>query len=212
MNYREFCKILKSASDINEIKQYQSEMIRLVPEYELMIGYDQKNHYHQYTLDDHSLHTVLYLPRNLDDDMLYLAALIHDIGKPSSRCKGKKEGDTESHYYGHPQMSYEITRDSILPYMLNNGASFTEEEQNRLLYYVLHHDDHMSLRIKHLKEHLKLVDFETFQKLMLLEVADAGAHVLLPAIVSRIDICSQWAGQYGIEKYHELLQAKESTK
>lgn len=208
MNYREFCKILKSASEINEIKQYQSEMIHLIPEYELMIGYDQNNHYHQYTLDDHSLHTVLYLPRNLDDDMLYLAALVHDIGKPSSRCKGKKEGDTESHYYGHPQKSYEITRDSILPYMLNNGASFTEEEQNRLLYYVLHHDDHMSLRIKHLKEHLKSADFETFQKLMLLEVADARAHVLLPVIVARIDICSQWAGQYGIEKYHELLQEK----
>ena len=208
MDYREFCKILKTANTLEDIKQYESEIVSLIPEYKLMINYDQNNHYHQYTLDDHSIHTVLNLPRNLEDDMLYLAALIHDIGKPSSRCKGKKEGDTESHYYNHPQISYEITRDRILPYMLNNGALFSEAEQNRLLYYVLHHDDHMSLRIKHLKEHLKLVDFETFQKLMLLEVADARAHVLLPAIVSRIDICSQWSGQYGVQKYHELLEEK----
>ncbi len=208
MNYREFVHLLKTTNNIEEIKQYQSEIIRLIPQYESMIQYDQNNHYHQYDLDDHSLHTVLNLPRNLDDDMLYLAALIHDIGKPIARCKGKHEGDTESHYYGHPEISYEITRDSILPYMLEHGASLTEEEQERLLYYVLHHDDHMSLRIKHLKEHLKLVDFETFQKLMLLEVADARAHVLLPVIVSRIDICSQWAGAYGREKYHELLQEK----
>ncbi len=208
MNYREFFQILKSANTIEEIKQYQSEIIQLIPEYESMIQYDQNNHYHPYTLDDHSLYTVLYIPRNLEDDMLYLAALIHDIGKPASRCKGKKEGDTESHYYGHPQISYEITRDKILPYMLEHGASLSEDEQNRLLYYVLHHDDHMSLRIKHLREHLKLVDFETFQKLMLLEVADARAHVLLPIIVTRIDICSQWSGQYGIQKYHELLEEK----
>jgi len=41
------------------------------------------------------------------------------------------------------------------------------------------------------------VSFEEFQKLMLLEVADAKAHVMLPIIEERVEICSQWAGEYG---------------
>lgn len=73
-----------------------------------------------------------------------------------------------------------------------NGVEFSQEDKERLLYYVKYHDDRLSLREKHLKRHLKMVDVETFKKLMELQVADAKAHVLSPIIQQRIDICSEW--------------------
>lgn len=73
-----------------------------------------------------------------------------------------------------------------------NGVEFSQEDKERLLYYVKYHDDRLSLREKHLKRHLKMVDVETFKKLMELQVADAKAHVLSPIIQQRIDICSGW--------------------
>ena len=46
-----------------------------------MFDYDQMNKAHQYDLWMHCIHTVLEIPKNIDDDMLYLSALLHDIGK-----------------------------------------------------------------------------------------------------------------------------------
>ena len=36
--------------------------------------------------------------------MLYLAALLHDIGKPDCPCRGTKPEDTNMRYYGHPNL------------------------------------------------------------------------------------------------------------
>ena len=40
---------------------------------------------------------------------------------------------------------------------------------------------------------------------MLLQVADAKAHILIPIIEQRIEICSHLAGEYGKELYQKLL-------
>lgn len=55
------------------------------------------------------------LPRGLEDDMLYLAALFHDIGKPDSQCRGSRKDDVTMHYYGHPKKSREIVDSIIIP-------------------------------------------------------------------------------------------------
>ena len=75
-----------------------------------------------------------------------------------------------------------------------------------LLYYVEFHDDRVSLRMKHLRRHLRMgYTLQEFQNLMLLQVADAKAHILIPIIEQRIEICSQLAGEYGKELYQKLL-------
>lgn len=40
------------------------------------------------------------------NDMVYLAALLHDIGKPEAQFRGKREGDPDMHYYGHPEKAW----------------------------------------------------------------------------------------------------------
>lgn len=199
MDFNTIISHLKSATATEELISFTPAIIDCIPQAAIMVGYDQSNHAHQYDLWNHCLHTVLNLPRNLDDDMLYLAALLHDIGKPDCRCAGKREGDTNAHYYGHPLRSMEIVRDVVIPTLLTKGVALTRDERHRLLYYVEYHDDRVSLRPKHLRRHLGMVGLTEFQNLMFLQVADAKAHILLPIIEERIRICETWAGEYAIE-------------
>lgn len=200
---------LKTAQSVVQINDFKEEIAQLLPAVRVMFDYDQQNAYHQYDLWEHCVHTVINLPRNANDEMLYWAALLHDIGKPACQCDGKREDDTNKHYYGHPQKSMEIVRDEIWPILRSKNKQFSEDDKRRLFYYVEYHDDRVSVRPKHLKRHLKIASFEEFQNLMRLQIADAKAHVLLPIIEERIHICEQWVGEYGREVYQRLKGNKE---
>ena len=93
-------ELLKSAEDVEDIDIYREEIIELIPEVRVMINFNQNNSSHQYDLWMHSLHTVVNLPKDLNDEVIYLAALLHDIGKPTSVTL--VDHDDEYHYYGHP--------------------------------------------------------------------------------------------------------------
>lgn len=202
MNLNELIVLLKSANSAEDIDKRRGAIEGLIPEVSAMFGYDQQNRAHQYDLWFHSLHTVVNLPRNLEDGMLYLAALLHDIGKPDCRTEGEYEGRVSCHYYGHPRKSMEIVRDEIIPTLNQKDMTqvgktqIGEKDIRRLLYYVEYHDDFVSLKAKHLKPHLDKVSLNEFKNLMLLEAADAKAHVPLPTVIERIRICEILAGTY----------------
>ena len=202
--FRKLLAELKSVESYEALQASSERLLEFLPAAKRMVGFDQRNSAHPYDLWEHCLHTVLNLPRNLDDDMLYLAALLHDIGKPDCQVKGTRLDDPNMHYYGHPERSMEIVRDEILPKLSELGVRLSPEEQKKLLYYVQYHDDRVSLRIKHLRRHMGIASLAEFQKLMLLQVADAQAHVLLPVIEERIQICQNWAGEYAFEALENL--------
>ena len=205
MQFEELIQLLKTTEDSQEIDKYREEIAQWLPRVRTLFEYDQKNAAHQYDLWMHSVHTVVGLPRNLEDGMLYLAALLHDLGKPDCQVKGKRPEDTDMHYYGHPVRSKEIVETEVIPFLLDKGVDLSEEERKRLIYYVEHHDDRMSLRLKHVREHMNIpVSFETFQKLMLLEVSDALAHVQIPIVAERVRICGALAGEEGRKLYEQL--------
>jgi len=205
MQYDELIQLLKTTDDVWQINQHREEIAEWLPKVCTMFEYDQQNAAHQYDLWMHCVHTVVGMPRNLEDNMLYLAALLHDIGKPDCQVKGKRPDDKDMHYYGHPMRSREIVETEVIPFLLEKGADLSEEDRKRLIYYVEHHDDRMSLRLKHVREHMNIpVTFETFQKLMLLEVSDALAHVQIPVVAERVQICSALAGEEGRKLYEQL--------
>ena len=204
MKLIDLIELLKSANSVEEIDVHRDDIALLIPMVRIMFDYDQQNHAHQYDLWNHCLHTVINLPRNLEDGMLYLAALLHDIGKPDSQCKGTREDDTNMHYYGHPKRSMEIVRDEVIPYLLDMGEEILFSDIKRLIYYVEYHDDRVSVKLKHVRRHINMVEFEEFQKLMLLQVADAEAHVMLPIIEERIGICMALAGEEGKELFERI--------
>lgn len=205
MRFEKLLKLLMMATSVDELDGKQEEFTRYIPCLSVMFGYDQQNHAHQYDLWYHCLHTVINLPRNIDDSMLYLAALLHDIGKPDCQCRGKRPDDPNMHYYGHPLRSMEIVRDNVIPSLMEKGVFLTVGEQWRLLYYVEYHDDRVSLRPKHLRRHMQMVSLDEFKNLMQLQVADAKAHIMLPVIEERIRICSVWAGEYADEVYRSII-------
>ena len=156
-----------------------------------------------------ALQTVVGLPKDVEDDMVYLAALIHDIGKPDCQSYDERDGKINMHYYGHPKRSMEITRDGIIPGIIARGEKLTEDEQRRLLYYVEYHDDRVSLRMKHLRRHLNLgASVAEFQNLMKLQVADAKEHIMIPIVQQRIEICEKLSGEYAEELYKDILSGK----
>lgn len=209
MTLRELLQLLRKAADVREIDKNRDEIVELIPETKIMVNFNQQNYAHQYDLWEHSLQTVVELPKDVEDDMVYLAALIHDIGKPDCQIYDERDGKVNMHYYGHPARSMEITRDQIIPGLIAKGEKLTEDEERRLLYYVEYHDDRVSLRMKHLRRHLKLgSSVSEFQTLMKLQVADAKAHVLITIVQQRIEVCEKLSGEYAEELYREILAGK----
>ena len=88
MKLSELLNVLKTAETAEEMDVRREEIAALIPAVRTMFGYDQKNSAHQYDLWMHSLHVVCNLPRRMENDMVYLAALLHDIGKPEAQCRG----------------------------------------------------------------------------------------------------------------------------
>ena len=212
MDLRELIKILRNATEVEGIDKYKDEIMMLIPETKIMMNFDQQNYAHQYDLWEHSLQTVVGLPKDMKDDMIYLAALLHDIGKPDCQSYDERDGKINMHYYGHPKRSMEITRDGIISGLIARGEKLTEDEQRRLLYYVEYHDDRVSLRMKHLRRHLNLgASVAEFQNLMKLQVADAKAHIMIPIVQQRIEICEKLSGEYAEELYKDILYCKTSS-
>ena len=205
MKLDELIALLRRASCVDEIDKKRCEIEELIPQVSIMFDFDQQNEYHQYDLWTHCLYTVVNLPRNLDDDMLYLAALLHDIGKPSTQCRSNRSEDVNMHYYGHPEKSCEIVNNMIIPELERKGMEFSEVDRKRLMYYILFHDDRLSKKLKHINRHMKVATWNEFQHLMLLQVADASAHVLSEVIEKRINICMELMGEEGELLYRSYL-------
>ena len=140
--------------------------------------------------------------------MVYLAALLHDIGKPEAQCRGKREGDPDMHYYGHPEKSMEIVRDIVIQELDRQGYVIPCFDVQELLYYVKYHDDHVSVKLQHVRRHTKMASFAMFQNLMMLQTADAKAHIQIPIIAERAEICERLAGEEGRLLYQRILDGE----
>lgn len=205
MSLDELLLLLRNACGFEDINQYKDEIVELIPKANIMVDYNQQNYAHQYDLWEHCIQTVIGLPKDIEDEMIYLAAFLHDIGKPDCQIYDTKDGMVNMHYYGHPKRSMEIVRDEIIPCIIDKGFTITTNQRRRLLYYIEFHDDRVSLRMKHLRRHLYMgASIDEFQNLMKLQVADAKAHVMIPIVLDRIAICSKWAGEYAYEVYASL--------
>jgi tRNA nucleotidyltransferase (CCA-adding enzyme) len=183
MRYEELISLLRE-EDVAVIDFYRKDIAQLIPGFEVMFNYDQNHRAHQYDLWLHCCHTVVGLPKNIDDDMVYLAGLLHDIGKPYCQCRTTRG----SSYVGHPARSMEIVRDSIIPAISSGGVGLSVDEIRRLLFYIRYHD------CMNLKSLLNVVSRAELRNLVLLQIADAEAHIQLPAVERRILLCREFLG------------------
>lgn len=208
MEWTELLVLLKTAESAEKLDAHREEITAWMPGLRIMFGFDQRHPAHQYDLWIHTLHVVAELPRGLADDMLYLGALLHDVGKPATATLREV-----MHYPDHPAVGAGIVSKEILPELEKRGVCLSDEEKRRLLYYVAHHDDMVDFDVKYLKRQKELGadSFERFRNLMYLEVADALAHVQIPVVTRRVEVCGALAGAEG-ERLWESMEAEESGK
>ena len=81
MNLSELIALLRTSTTYENINNRRNEITILLPVISIMFDYDQNNSYHIYDLWEHSVRAVLEIPKSTEDDMLFLATLLHDIGK-----------------------------------------------------------------------------------------------------------------------------------
>lgn len=198
MNWTELLDLLDEAKTVEELDVHREEIARLIPKVRIMFGFDQRHEAHPYDLWMHTLHTIVALPKGLGDAMLYLGALLHDIGKPSTQRIPEEPGKNAWHP-DHPAAGARIVREEILPDLEQKGIHLSDAEKQRLLYYVAHHDDTVGYDVKYMKEQMDYGadSFRMFQNLMHLEVADALAHAQIPNVIRRVEVCGDLAGAAG---------------
>ena len=195
---KELIDLLKLSNSAEEINSKRAEIAEWLPCVVTMFDFDQENTFHQYDLWLHSVNTVLGIDKKIDDDMLYLAALLHDICKPDCKRSGKNVNVTNAHYYGHPEKSEQIVRDEVIPELISKGVILSEGDIKRLLYYVRFHDDRVPLTEETFSRHLSLVSIVVFKNLIMLQIADAKAHNQFPLVEERIKVCSDWLQKLNI--------------
>lgn len=58
--------------------------------------------------------------------MVYLAAMLHDIGKPDCQIYDTKDGKINMHYYGHHKRRMEIVKNEIIPELLAKDYCYSD--------------------------------------------------------------------------------------
>lgn len=115
------------------LREYTDVVTFLIPELAPCVGFEQHNHHHRYTVWEHIVRAVENVSPT---EVLRMAALLHDAGKPESFFMGD---DGEGHMYGHPAVSRRISEAVLARLKLDNAA------RDRILLLVEHHDADLSL-------------------------------------------------------------------
>ena len=128
----DFKKVLQNSSK-ESIRKYLGDEVAN------MVGYDQNNPNHHLDLFNHTLEVMDSLPKDkyLPEDYktLKVAAFFHDIGKPHVA----KEKNGKTTYINHATESREVA----LPILQELG--YSEEEIQRIGFFIKHHDDFLNI-------------------------------------------------------------------
>lgn len=173
------------------LREYANVIAVIIPEIVPMIGLDQCTPYHIYDVWEHSIRVVSGVP---GEPVLRLAALFHDIGKPP--CFFKDE-DGVGHFYGHPEVSAEMTG-SIMRRLKSDN-----ETRNKVLTLVRWHDIRPEATEKSVRKALVKVGAELFDEWIAIKRADNLAQA--PEITERQDYISE------IEEIGHRLIEEEGT-
>lgn len=146
-------------------KSMQWILSAIFPEWEKM-DMDQKNPYHVYTVADHCLFAFARLPKNADL-VLRIAALMHDIGKPS--CYADYEDGTR-HFHGHAEKSAEIME------TIMQRLKFDNETKNDVVQLIRYHDVFFDESEKQIKHWLNKIGETQLRRLFILRKCDILAQ------------------------------------
>lgn len=160
----EFLKLICGPNAMRILLDFKDVIGSFIPQIEPMFGLDQRNPYHIYDVWEHCVRSCAFIE---PDPVLRLAALIHDVGKPS--CFFTDEQGC-GHFYGHPDAGEPIARDICK--LLRLPRAMTDE----VCLLVKMHDRPLPVTEKSMRRRLAKVG-EAFQrKLFKIVEADMVTH------------------------------------
>ncbi len=142
------------------LMDYFNVFKEIIPEIAPMYKFDQRNKYHKYDLWEHTCHVVENSPK---EKHIRLAALLHDVGKPSAFSLDENGA---GHFYGHAHRSYEMSCDILNRLRLDNKTN------NAVLTLVRYHDSDLLNDKAHLKRMMNKLGTDLFFDLLKLKRAD----------------------------------------
>jgi tRNA nucleotidyltransferase (CCA-adding enzyme) len=117
----ELSKLLLGSSPLKSLRIARDTgvLVHLLPEFGPAIGFDQESKYHGLTVDEHTFLVVQAAADTGRTLAVRLAALFHDLGKPSVAWRGT---DGRLHYYAkagraaksHEQVSAELAEQALV--------------------------------------------------------------------------------------------------
>ena len=187
----EFSKMLCGKTPMFMLNEYQFIFSYIIPEIKPMIGFKQNNPYHWLDVWNHSLHVLFEVKEK--DLALRLAALFHDIGKPSCYVEGE---DGVGHFYGHADKSVEITE------KIMKDLKYSNDMIDEVLTLIKYHDMQISLSNKFIRRMLNKMPKETFEKLLVLKKADilGQAKVDREKRLGEVDKLGQMLAEFKMEE------------
>ena len=159
----EFVRLLCSPAAPRVLLEFPEAVSQIVPELAPAVGFDQKNPHHRYDVYTHSVKVLEHVP---PIPALRLAALLHDVGKPSTFFLDEAG---VGHFYGHP------ARSTALAEVALDRLRLDKLTRERVLTLIARHDLPVEPTRKWVGRWLSRLGSEVFFQLMALKRADGLA-------------------------------------
>ena len=162
----EFRKMIVGKGFVPLARDYVDVLTAFLPELAPCIGFEQKSAWHDLDVWEHTLKACEAAREAGGDELVMLAMLLHDIGKPFS-CQ--EEGQIR-HFRGHAQKGAEMT-DGLL-----RRLRFDNYSRERVVELVRYHDDIMRASKKAMRRLLSILGEEQVRRLLIVRWGDLMAH------------------------------------
>lgn len=186
----EFMKIMAANNASVQLCTYKDVFAEIIPYLSDMFGFDQHNPYHEFDVWDHTLMTIMHAEDIHADKIVKIALLFHDIGKP--HCF-QDEGIRSRHFYGHGQISANIT-DEIL-----RDLKFDNITRIKIKELVFYHDAILQVGTKYVKRWLNKLGDEQYLRLLTIQECDVWGQ------------CKQYRKDR-IDKLNEIRECYNTVK
>lgn len=169
----EFIKAFSGKYIVKALKNNLEIIEFVIPQVREMVQCCQNNPHHFGTVWEHTLKVIQNIVDSLGDSLkddrnfrLTMAGLLHDIGKPAVKEKGK---DGFEHFNGHAKVSEEVT------YKLLKDLKFSNDDILNIRTLVRLHDLNFPNK-KSVKRVIANIGFKQFKNLSILREADIEAQ------------------------------------
>ena len=163
----------------NTILEHYDILCAILPELEIMHGFDQKNSWHIY---DILTHTAVVVDNVRPIPHMRLMAFLHDIGKVTTF---HLDGNGVGHFWGHNEASERRAREFFNEYKYDN---FTKD---RVCKIIGQHDAHIKADSVSVKRRLHDMGNDAFLELLELQRADNIAQNPEKTDMKHFDIVRQ---------------------